>query len=253
VTPITVATNTLGTPIRVGDGPQNIAITPDGKTAYVTHYGGAVTPITLATNTVGTPVRGFSYPDAIAMTPDGRTAYVANWATGTVTPIAVATNTPGAPISVGDDPVGIAIAPDGKTAYVIRDGNTLNGDTITDNTYVTTITLATQTVGISFKAGDDLHAIAITPDGKTVYVTNSGSNSVTPITMATNTVGAVIGVGRSPWGVAIAPRGTSVYVSNLGSNSITWFIPANPHRSGTISLPIGSRPGVPVQPHGLNV
>ena len=35
VTPIATATNTPGTPITVGIQPRGIAITPDGKTAYV--------------------------------------------------------------------------------------------------------------------------------------------------------------------------------------------------------------------------
>ena len=35
MTPINTATNTAGTPITVGSRPGAIAITPDGKTAYV--------------------------------------------------------------------------------------------------------------------------------------------------------------------------------------------------------------------------
>ena len=35
VTPILLATNTPGHPIRVGKRPVAIAVTPDGKTAYV--------------------------------------------------------------------------------------------------------------------------------------------------------------------------------------------------------------------------
>ena len=35
MTPIATATNTAGPPITVGSGPDAIAITPDGKTAYV--------------------------------------------------------------------------------------------------------------------------------------------------------------------------------------------------------------------------
>ena len=35
VTPIATATNTAGPPITVGSEPRAIAITPDGKTAYV--------------------------------------------------------------------------------------------------------------------------------------------------------------------------------------------------------------------------
>ena len=35
VTPLTIATNTLGTDITVGSSPLPVAITPDGKAAYV--------------------------------------------------------------------------------------------------------------------------------------------------------------------------------------------------------------------------
>ena len=35
MTPITTATNTAGTQIKVGIDPDAIAITPNGKTAYV--------------------------------------------------------------------------------------------------------------------------------------------------------------------------------------------------------------------------
>ena len=50
-----MATNTPGTPIPVGTGPREVAITPDGATAYVTNDGsGTVTPINVATNTLGT-------------------------------------------------------------------------------------------------------------------------------------------------------------------------------------------------------
>ncbi len=96
MTPIDVATGRTGTPIRVGSGPWGIAITPDGKTAYVANYGAngggnTVTPIDVATGRAGTPIRVGDGPVAIAITPDGTTAYVTNYGGGTVTPIDVAT------------------------------------------------------------------------------------------------------------------------------------------------------------------
>ena len=39
VTPIDTATNTAGTAIPVGQNPAGVAVTPDGKTAYVTNDG----------------------------------------------------------------------------------------------------------------------------------------------------------------------------------------------------------------------
>ncbi len=42
----------------VGNGPQGVAVTPDGATAYVANFnGGDVTPIDVATNTAGTVIR----------------------------------------------------------------------------------------------------------------------------------------------------------------------------------------------------
>ena len=52
VTPITTATNTAGPPIPTGIYPDAIAITPDGKTAYVANaVSDTVTAIATATNT----------------------------------------------------------------------------------------------------------------------------------------------------------------------------------------------------------
>ena len=109
VTPIATATNTAGEPIEVGGepgsgrGPGSIAVTPDGKTAYVVIVGhpGAVVPIATATNTPGPPIQVGSGPWAFAITPDGKTAYVINFYSHSVTPIATATNMPGPPIPVG--------------------------------------------------------------------------------------------------------------------------------------------------------
>ena len=85
--------------------PGAIAITPNGKTAYVFSVtSDTVTPITTATNTAGPPIPVGAAPAAIAITPDGKTAYVANYDSGTVTPITTATNTAGPPIPVGERP-----------------------------------------------------------------------------------------------------------------------------------------------------
>jgi YVTN family beta-propeller protein len=70
VTPISTATGTAGKPIKVGLFPDAIAITPDGKTAYVASSGpGTVTPIRTATGTAGKAIKVGSYPSAIAITP----------------------------------------------------------------------------------------------------------------------------------------------------------------------------------------
>jgi len=72
VTPIRTATNKARPPIDVGSIPDAIAITPDGKTAYVangSYHQGTVTPIRTATNTALPPIKTGNDTAAIAITP----------------------------------------------------------------------------------------------------------------------------------------------------------------------------------------
>ncbi len=122
VVPVDIAQPFLGylNWFGVGACPCAIAITPDGKTAYVTNEGSnSVSPIDTATNTPGTAIPVGSEPSAIAITPDGKTAYVTNEGAvsstnpnGSVTPIDLATKTAGPAIIVGPSPAAIAITPD---------------------------------------------------------------------------------------------------------------------------------------------
>jgi YVTN family beta-propeller protein len=237
VTPIATATNTPGKPIKVRNYADAFAITPDGKTVYVASSpaggSGTVTPIATATNTPGKPITVGNGPLVIAITPDGKTAYVVNYGSGTVTPIATATNTPGEPIKVGADPYEIVFTPDGKTAYVGTGAcRPAPGDwgSCRSASAVTPIATATNTPGKPITTGATPEAMAITPDGQTVYVASLGACPsagtlgpencrpalVTPIATATNTPGQPITVGPGPFAMAITPDGKTVYVLSIG-------------------------------------
>jgi len=76
----------------VGLGPITVAITPDGRTLYVSNYqGDTVTPIQADTGMPLNPVKVGVQPDDLAVTPDGRAVYVVNYSSddspGYVTPI----------------------------------------------------------------------------------------------------------------------------------------------------------------------
>ena len=73
MTPIRTATNTAGPPIPVGSGPFDIAITPNGRTAYILNFSGdTVTPIRTATNTAGHPSQSGTSPSASRSRPTAR-------------------------------------------------------------------------------------------------------------------------------------------------------------------------------------
>jgi DNA-binding beta-propeller fold protein YncE len=118
VTPVATSTNTPGRPIMISGYPAAVAITPDGKTAYIVSYfpkATTVTPVVTATNTPGRPINidgigRLTSETVIAITPDGRTAYIADGNHRTVIPVVTATNTPGRPIKIGRVPEAIAIS-----------------------------------------------------------------------------------------------------------------------------------------------
>lgn len=224
VTPINLATNSVGTPITLpaNADPDAIAVTPNGTTVYVADYNeGTIIPIATATDTAGTPISVGYDPVAIAITPNGTTAYVVNDDNsehgGTVTPVNLATRSAGHPITVGLGPVAIAIAPNGATAYVA------NGN---DGT-ITPIATTTNTAGTPIKLANDanLQDIAITPNGDTAYVV-AYNGTVFPINLHTNTADTPItlAVHSFPVAIAISPSGASAYVAGSGNGTV---IPIN--------------------------
>jgi hyaluronoglucosaminidase len=74
VTPVSMATRKAGAAIGVGADPAAIAITPNGRTAYVVNSGSdTVTPISTATGEAGPAIRvGYSPVSVTAPRPAPR-------------------------------------------------------------------------------------------------------------------------------------------------------------------------------------
>jgi YVTN family beta-propeller protein len=245
VTPVNVATGIPGTPIKVGNHPQALAVTPDGRILYVADSGNTVTPVNVASSTPGTPIKVRHGPVAMVVAPDGRTLYVLTTGyageRGMVVPVNIATGTTGTPISVGNVPAAMVMTPDGRTLYVAN---------YADST-VTPVAIATAKPGTAIPVGKGPGGLVVTPDGQTLYVTNSGDpglgggDTVTPITIATDRPGAPIKVGSAPQALAVTPDGRTLYVANTNSNTVT-----------PVSVTTGS-PGAPIkvgkQPQALAV
>jgi len=169
-------------------------------------------------------------------------AYIPNGANDSVSVINLATNTAKAKILVGQTPYGEAITPDGSKVYVANiKSHSVSVITTATNT-VTTIPLVNFTTGAGYVLTDQDYVpvagqptfVAISPDGKSVYVANHGiaytiidsfgrATNVYilyVIDTATGNVG-MISLGVNPGGLCFNPDGTLLYVSDYTSNIIS--------------------------------
>ena len=130
----------------------------------------------------------------------------------------------------------------GPYAYIANSG---------DNN-VSVIDTATNKVTAMIPVGDDPRGVAVTQDGKKVYVTNYYNISVIDATK--NKVTATIPVGNSPSGVAVSPDGKRVYMphSDMGNSSNnTILIIDTATNEVTATIPVGNYPhGVAISPDG---
>jgi YVTN family beta-propeller protein len=244
VTPLDLVANQAGAPIPVGEDPDSIAISPDGRTAYVSNgIDGTVSVIETATDSViGAPIPVGSNPAAVALTPNGSKLYVTDELSNRVTVINTATRTAIGSIKVGSFQSGIAVAPDGLSALVSNaGGNTVSViDTLTDTVAPAPILVGEEPLGIAF-----------TPDGAKAFVANGNGKSVTVIDARTDTVeGAAIKVGKEPGAIAVTTDGSRAYVANGESDSVSVIDTAIDQVVGT-AIKVGSGPtGIAITPDG---
>ncbi len=76
------------------------------------------------------------------------------------------------------------------------------------------IETATGKIVDSIPAGHTAHGVAVTPDGKRLYVCNRFNNDVAVIETAGHKQIARVAVTREPYAAAITPDGKSVFVVN---------------------------------------
>lgn len=220
--------------IPSGNSPAAIAITPDGKYAYVANNnndgvsgGSTVSVIDLATNTISATISdaGFNEPYTVSINSDGTKVYISNSGGTTVSIIDTATNTVSGTITGFDGPSGFAITPDGTTAYVNNYG-CASGVGSGNGTTVSIVSLSSNTITDTITVGQAPAALAVTPDGTRVYTINyvdgnPGTGTMSIIQVSTNTVIGTIKGFFGPFGIAISSDSKFAYVTNFGSNNFS--------------------------------
>jgi YVTN family beta-propeller protein len=255
----------VGTPLAqefshfvVGDNPQAVAISPDGRKLYTAIRGNrSITLHLTASNQLltSTALAVGVDPLALAVSPDGKRVYVAGGAGGVVILDAATIQVLGT-VSVAagdgafDNPNGIAISPDGGTLYVSdnRDGGDIS---------VIDVRTRSVTQRIPAPAGFMPLGLAVHPTGGTLYVnladtSNMGLDFLRMLDTATWTATDVtLTLPGRPTGIAVRPDGGMVFVAQQASNVLSYYDTVNGSASGVAGL--SAPTGVAVSPDGSRV
>lgn len=222
------------TPAKVaaGDSPTSMAVSPDFESLYaanndshsVSQYdigpGGELSPKSPPTVTAGFAPKG------VAVSPNGQSVYVT--AHGRVSQYnvdAAGELSPKSPASVASAPAayGVVVSPDGQSVYVTD--MLSNTDTYPENVWQYDVgpggALSPKEPPTVTAAIEQPWAVAVSPDGQTVYVTNWGLGSVSQFDVGPGGAlslksPATVAAGYETTEVAVSPDGESVYVISTG-------------------------------------
>jgi YVTN family beta-propeller protein len=193
------ATGAVLAQIPVGEEPEGVDLSPDGRQAWITSEERST--VTVIDTTTLKPLKTIPVgerPRNTAFSPDGRKAYIGGEFDRTVKVVDVKTLAVTNTVALSDPgakPMGLAVSPDGRRLYV----STGRGG------QVVALDANSLSVQGAVKVGARPWGIALSPDGRWLYTANGPSNDVSVIDTSTMTVAATLPAGHSPWGVAIAP------------------------------------------------
>ena len=157
------------------------------------------------------------HPGAARLSSDGKLLYVANWGASEV--VALDVSNPDTPIyraryKTGEHPNDIALAKDGR--IFVSCGNADAVSVLDTRTGSTIETIKTSLTPRS-PGGTTPDSIAITPDGKTIYVANADNNDVEAIDVSKAGSSRPLGfipTGWYPTTVAVSPDGKKLLIGS---------------------------------------
>jgi YVTN family beta-propeller protein len=221
LTVIDLATRTITSTIDAGHTPWALTLDPNNETVYVLDKGNgqALVVIDAATNQVVNSITLDIEPDFIAVHPSGESLYLSDNAadeTGSYPVVVFDTETLDVTATIllpHRRPCSIALSPSGSTAYV----GTCSGS---DDQMFVIDTLTNSIVDV-VPVGQGPEEIIVSPDGSTVYVMNSWSETVMVFDSETLSLQASIPLPHYPVDIVLHPDGSSVYASSFYGNALS--------------------------------
>lgn len=218
---ISLPSGRIAATLNVGEGPGEVAVSPDGKTAVVARFGlreagRSISIIDIARGKVlGTHEMGkYDRLHGVAFHPDGAQVLVTSETKQCLLTVEVPAGTMSDAVRFGQiRGQRVAVASNGRRAYVSNLAS-----------YSVSAVDLGETVAVkNLKVEKGPEGIAISPDGKTLWVACRGANTLEVIDTSTFTIAATIPCADFPRRLVFTPDGAQVLVSCGRSSDVAVF------------------------------
>jgi YVTN family beta-propeller protein len=252
------ATGEVLVKLPTGRGPHEVAVSPDGRTAYVSNFGrfsvyppgdtthdqagNTITVIDVVSRRVKTTfdLGTHTGPHGLAVSHDGKYVWVTSETPQSVVELDSGTGKIRRAWNTNQQRSHmLVITPEETKLYVT---NTVSGS-------VSVIDRLTDRVKV-IQTGPGTEGIAISPDGKEVWAASRIDGKIWVISTATDAIVATFpSGGKEPKRLEFAPSGEQVWITNFGSNQASVFDARGRNLLG--SLTVAAAPsGVDISPDG---
>ncbi len=247
---ISVATGQVEAQVAVGSRPYGVVA--GSRRAYISLAGRSeIVVLDIAMRAVVARVLVADFPAGLALTRDQASLWVSHLYTSTVTVVDTKTGKVRQTVP-GDAQANLsqsaALSPDGTRLYLPRTDSLAEHTQLTFQTTVrpevTLIDTASGSVLPAHKI--DLatadrpvnlpSAVAVSPDGATLYVANAGSDDLSVIDSQSGRARAHLTTGRNPRGLALSPDGRRLFVDNVLDGTLDVFDTQTLRRVATLPL-----------------
>jgi len=221
--------------LPTGEGPHEVAISPDGGRAFVANYGRqsagrSLTVLDLAAKKVEATwtFENWSRPHGLALSADGDRLYVTSEGSKTLEVVDAASGKGIASLPTNAEVSHmVVLSPSAGRAFVANIGS---GS-------VSVFDLENAERLAVVPTGRGAEGIAVTPDGREVWVGNRAADTLSVIDAASLEVAATIPAASFPIRVAITPDGKTALVSLARSGEVAFFSVAERKEAGRVAMP----------------
>jgi YVTN family beta-propeller protein len=228
--PLAAAATSVGKPavvgtIRVGDEPEGVAVSPDGRTVYVANQNSRILSVVDAATRRVTPVRLRNTPRFVTTSGDGSLVFVSMYekdmSGSGLAVVDAARRKVVRYLSTGVQPFTLAVGPDDRVWVPIHSRGRLEIFSAGGHHMDARVTVPANPHAVAFSAGL-----------RRAYTANHESNAVAVIDMRTDRLVKSVPVSKSPHSVAVSPDGRTVLVAGYEADTADLIDAATLRRTG---------------------